>query len=72
MKLTGWSNPLLYLAKDKLVRELRGNSRSRHNFFNNRIVAPWDSLPNHITKAKSVNSFKAKIDNHLLSFPLYT
>ena len=58
--------------RTKLVRELNPNSRPRYNFFNNRIVGPWNSLPHHIVNARSINSFKAKIDDHLLSYPKYT
>ncbi len=38
---------------------------SRLNFFKNRTTKWWNILPNEIAVAKSVNSFKAKLDNWL-------
>ena len=34
----------------------------RHNFFTNRVVPYWNSLTDDVVKAKTVNSFKAKLD----------
>ena len=36
----------------------------RHNFFLNRITYDWNRLNNSQVNAISVNSFKAKVDNH--------
>jgi hypothetical protein len=38
---------------------------TRLNFFTNRTSKWWNKLPNDIVVAKSVNSFKAKLDNWL-------
>ena len=35
---------------------------NRLNFFSNRIVNNWNSLPTEIVEANTVNSFKAKLD----------
>jgi hypothetical protein len=40
---------------------------TRLNFFANRTSKWWKKLPNDIVVTKSVNSFKAKLDNWYLS-----
>ena len=35
-----------------------GNSEVRRNFFSQRVVAAWSSLPDNIKKSETVNSFK--------------
>jgi hypothetical protein len=37
-------------------------TEARHNFFTNRIANEWNKLPENVILAKSVNSFKAKLD----------
>ena len=46
----------------RYVKELANNSL-RSNFFNNRIANVWNALPMEVVSAKTVNSFKAKIDD---------
>ena len=36
----------------------------KHNFFNNRVSTIFDSLPDDVTSAPSVNSFKARLDGY--------
>ena len=36
----------------------------RDNFFVNRIVQTWNSLPNNIVTSPSLTSFKSSIDEH--------
>ena len=48
-----------------LVREVVKNCNIRHNFYTNRVVNPWNSLPDEIVEAKSVNSFKSKLDKFM-------
>ena len=36
---------------------------TRHEFFTNRVVGPWNGLSNSVVSAPSLNSFKARIDN---------
>ena len=35
---------------------------SRHNFFTNRVVPLWNSLPDEVIRAPILNSIKAKLD----------
>ena len=49
------------------VKELIKNCKVRSNFFTNRIVNTWSSLPDSVVFAKSLNSFKANLDVHLNS-----
>ena len=52
------------LRKDNLTfrRQLVKNCKQRENFFTNRVEKNWNKLPFETKKAKSVNSFKARID----------
>ena len=38
------------------------NKNLYQNFFTNRVCNPWNNLPNDIVNAKTINSFKNKID----------
>ena len=53
--------------RGQLVREVVKNCNVRHNFYTNRVVNPWNSLPNEIVQSKTVNSFKAKLDKFMLT-----
>lgn len=46
------------------TREVVRNCGERHNFFTNRIVSAWNSLPDSVVQAESVNSFKNRLDEH--------
>ena len=48
----------------KLVKK-SCNSNLRLNFFSMRVTNVWNSLPPEVVKAPSVNSFKARLDQHL-------
>ena len=37
----------------------------RRNFFSNRVVEPYNSLPDSVKMAISMNSFKARLDEHM-------
>ena len=43
-------------------KEMVRNCEVRSNFFNNRIVSKWNSLPDTVVFADSVNSFKNRLD----------
>ena len=43
----------------------RTNKKSYQYFFTNRITNLWNSLPENIVRAKTLNSFKNQIDKHL-------
>ena len=36
----------------------------REQFFTNRIVAIWNSLPGHVVDADSINIFENRLDSH--------
>ena len=42
----------------------RCNTRSRQQFFGNRIVNLWNSLPEDVVSAPSLNTFKSRLDKH--------
>ena len=45
----------------KINKKFTNKSRFR-NFFTNRVVLKWNSLPSDIVEAKSLNEFKNKFD----------
>ena len=49
----------------RLNRELVKGCTPPFNFLTNRIVNDWNALSEEIARAKSLNSFKAKIDEWL-------
>ena len=53
--------------RGQLIREKDKNCLQRYNFFNNRIVNEWNSLPNYVVNSKSLDQFKACLDKHLTS-----
>ena len=53
----------------KLTRELVKNCDQRHHFFTNRVVNNWNSLPIGVVTAPSVNSFKARLDREMQTYP---
>ena len=48
----------------KHIFQNHANRNRRKNFFTNRIVNTWNSLPEQIVTAPSVNSFKNRLDKH--------
>jgi hypothetical protein len=49
--------------KYKIIKD-RSRLEIRRNFFSQRIVNVWNSLPSYIVEADSVNSFKNKFDKY--------
>jgi len=49
----------------KIVREICKESTERHRFLTNRTATTWNLLPSTVVSAKSVNNFKAALDNHM-------
>jgi hypothetical protein len=59
--------------------ELRGNSLKlqknqyrlniRRNYFSERIISTWNSVPEVVVTAPSINTFKSRIDNHWRNLP---
>jgi hypothetical protein len=48
--------------KHRLSRQFTGNCPPRENFFSNRVVPIWNSLPTATIKANSVDIFKSNYD----------
>ena len=46
----------------RMRSELVRNCDPRYHFFNNRLVKPWNKLPDQVVEATSVNSFKNNYD----------
>ena len=40
------------------------SNRRRHSF-SQKVVEPWNALPSTVIEAKSVNSFKTRLDIHM-------
>ena len=47
------------LVEPKAIRDVR------RNFFSNRVVKPWNNLPEHIKSAKTITAFKRLYDKHV-------
>jgi len=41
----------------------------RSKLFSSRVVAPWNTLPDDVVTASTVNSFKSRLDHHWRNFP---
>ena len=56
----------LKMAKSKrIVRELNKRRSCRFYFLTNRIVSKWNELSEYSISAKTVNSFKARVDKEM-------
>ncbi|KAK7089668.1 hypothetical protein V1264_024901 [Littorina saxatilis] len=53
----------LKLSKPRYRLNVRGN------FFSERVVNTWNSLPDQVVTAPSVNAFKARLDAHWKDLP---
>ena len=49
----------------RMARELNKRGPWRFNFLTNRIVSKWNELSEYSISAKTVNSFKARIDKEM-------
>ena len=49
------------------ITKVRTNTSLFKNFFTNRIVNPWNSLPTDVVNVETVNAFKNSLDRHLQS-----
>ena len=46
------------------VVQQRSKGEIRRNFFSQRVVCPWNSLPDSVKSAENVNTFKNRLDEH--------
>ena len=46
------------------LKKTRADHLSRSKFFANRVITPWNQLPNQVVSAESTNSFKNSIDRY--------
>ena len=54
------------------ISKQRCTSGVRKDFLGNRVVNPWNSLPNEVVQAPSLNSFKARLDKHWEAYQYLT
>jgi len=52
-------------GNDFKLNKIRDKYNLRKYFFTNRVVNVWNSLPNYVITAESVNSFKSRLDKFL-------
>jgi len=45
------------------LEKFRARYDLRKYFFTNRVANNWNSLPSHVVRADTVNSFKSRLDN---------
>ena len=67
------------LETEQQHRHLRGHSKKLHkpfyrrkirtNFFSNRIITTWNSLPESVISAPSTNAFKNRLDEYWKDLP---
>ena len=50
------------------LKKLSSKKSCRSNFFSRRIVNAWNSLPDSVVAAPSLNTFKSSLDKHWLKF----
>ena len=51
------------------IRKENCNSDIRRYFFSQRVVTPWNSLPNHIVLSENIPLFKRSYDRYILTQP---
>ena len=53
------------------LQEKRCHTDIGRNFFSNRVVRYWNKLPAEVVNAKTINTFKHRIDRHFIATGLY-
>ena len=56
---------------DLKIAKKRSSLDVRKNFFTNRVVDLWNSLPNNIISAKNVKTFENRLDRYWENHPMY-
>ena len=54
----------------KKLSKSRHNLQIRKNFLSERVVTPWNSLPEDVVSAPSLNTFKNRLDRHWVNHPM--
>jgi ribonuclease P/MRP protein subunit RPP40 len=52
------------------LKKIRSNTRRRLASFSRRVITDWNSLPEAVVSAPSLNCFKARLDSHWENHPL--
>ena len=47
------------------IHHQESNTQVRGNFFSQRVVDPWNALPDWVKQSTSVNMFKNTLDDHM-------
>ena len=47
------------------IHPKESQNQVRRNFFSQRVVAPWNALPDWVKQSTSVNMFKNTLDDHM-------
>jgi len=66
--ILGMANSSITRGHNLKLSRLTCRSRVRHDYFSQRIVEYWNSLPSDVVNASSVNSFKGRLDKHWKDF----
>ena len=54
----------------KLFYSRSNNEHPKSHSFNQRVVRPWNSLPENVVNANNINTFKNRLDKHWENLPL--
>jgi hypothetical protein len=52
------------------LRTIFTRTERHKNFFSNRVIAWWNSLPQEVVSAPTVNAFKNRVDKHFSNHPV--
>ncbi len=69
IEVINWHNqplriPPLYSHRERFHREVVRNCEPRHQFFNNRVTTLWNTLPDTVVQARTLNEFKNRLDSY--------
>ena len=64
IKITNTNANFTTRGHSKKLFQQRANKKIRQNFFSFRIVKLWNSLPERVISAPSVQSFERRLDNY--------
>ena len=71
------TTPLLKLStaatrghKYKLALERSKKYHPKQHFFNQRVVNPWNNLPDYVVDSPTLKTFESRLDSHWRNLPL--